>query len=140
MPKYARPTSSGQKKEKKISFEPGSYEAVIKNVYLEKTKTKKKKLVLQIAGDEGQIGYYHLVFDTPYTENNMNCILALIEDNGEEIPDMDFDYNQKTADFLKEKAVYILVEEEDWQGEVKPAITSFLQEEEYLDEQGYTED
>lgn len=113
------------------NFELGRHVAVIKKVKFAKTKTDKAKFIIIVKGKEGQSGLYNLVFDTDFSELNMNYILASIEDNGYDIPKLDFGYNEETASFLEGKSVYIRVALSDWGGEEKPTLTEFLNEEEF---------
>ncbi|MCW2281201.1 hypothetical protein [Lactococcus lactis] len=128
MPVYQRPTlKRGEYK----NFELGRHSAVIKKVKLAKTTTDKDKFIIIVKGKEGESGLYHLTFDTDFSELNMNYILASIEDNGYDIPKLDFGYNEETASFLEGKSVYIRVALSDWGGEEKPTLTEFLNEEEF---------
>ncbi|MDA2881901.1 hypothetical protein PEG85_13140 [Lactococcus cremoris] len=113
------------------NFEIGVHPALIKKVKLDKTKADKPKFTIIVNGKDGESGLYNLIFGNDYTEKNFNYILASIEDNGTEIPDIDFDYNLETATFLTGKNVYIKVELSDWNGELVPTITEFLNEEEF---------
>ncbi|MDT2947038.1 hypothetical protein [Lactococcus lactis] len=128
MPGYNRPTlKRGEYK----NFELGRHSAVIKKVKLAKTTTDKDKFTIIVKGKEGESGIYNLVFGTDFSEKNLNYILASIEDNGYEIPMLDFDYNEPTAKFLEGKSVYIRVTLTDWGEEEKPGVTEFLNEEEF---------
>jgi len=125
---YNRPTlKRGEYK----NFELGRHSAVIKKVKLTKTTTDKDKFTIIVKGKEGESGIYNLVFGTDFSEINLNYILASIEDNGYEIPGLDFGYNQETAQFLEGKTVYIRVGLSEWNGEEKPTVTEFLNEEEF---------
>lgn len=113
------------------NFEVGVYPAAIKKVKLAKTKADKPKFTIIVNGKNEESGLYNLVFGNEFTEKNFNYLLASIEDNGTEIPDIDFDYNEETVKFLTGKNVYIRVELSDWNGELVPTITEFLNEEEF---------
>ena len=128
MPVYQRPTlKRGEYK----NFELGRHAAVIKKVKLAKTTTDKDKFTIIVKGKDGESGIFNLVFGTDFSEISLNYILASIEDNGYEIPMIDFDYNEETASFLEGKSVYIRVALADWGGEEVNAITEFLNEEEF---------
>lgn len=128
MPVYQRPTlKRGEYK----NFELGRHAAVIKKVKLAKTTTDKDKFTIIVKGKDGESGIFNLTFGTDFSELSLNYILASIEDNGYEIPMIDFDYNKETASFLEGKSVYIRVGLEDWGGEEVNAITEFLNEEEF---------
>ena len=128
MPGYKCPTL---KRGEYRNFELGRHSAVIKKVKLAKTTTVKDKFTIIVKGKEGESGSYNLVFGTDFSETNLNYILASIEDNGYEIPMLDFDYNEPTAKFLEGKSVYIRVGLSDWSGEKQPEITEFLNEKEF---------
>ena len=63
-------------------------------------------------------GFIFLTFGNDYTEDNLRYILVSIQDNGVEIPDVDFGYNRETFEFLKGKDVYIQVEEQEYKGKL----------------------
>lgn len=87
-------------------------------------------LVLLLEGENGETGFYNLVFNE-FVDDNLNLLLTSIDDNGEDIPDLAFGYNTETAVFLRGKAVYIKVAMERYQGERRPAIKTFLNQEEF---------
>ena len=120
--KYNRPTERRTYQD----FETGMHEATIQKVTASKTRENKDMMVLRLAGSNDESGFYNLAFGNDYTEENLSFILTSIEDNGIEIPDIDFDYNQATANFLTGKPVYILVEPKTYQGETRQNITAFL--------------
>lgn len=82
-------------------------------------------------GKSNEKGVYFLTFGNDYTEDNLRYILVSIQDNGVEIPDVDFGYNRETFEFLKGKDVYIQVEEQEYKGKVKHAVTNFLTQDEF---------
>lgn len=122
--KYTRPL---QREKEKNEFSIGSHPATISKIKnMISKKTKSEMFIMTIVGEEGQEATYFLVFGNDYTENNVNFLLASIEDNGEEIPDIDFGYNKQTRDFLLNKAVYIEIKETEYQGNKQNSIDKFL--------------
>ena len=95
--------------------------------------------VLSIIGKNEEKGAFYLTFGNDYTEDNLRYLLASIQDNGVEIPDVDFGYNRETFDFLKNKEVYIKVEEQEYKGKVRHAVTNFLTLEEFEENDEYEE-
>jgi hypothetical protein len=132
--KYQRPNNT---RKEYTEFEAGKHQAIIQKVTMTKTKKGNDMFRLRIAGKNGESGFYNLVFDTEFVEENLGFILASIEDNGEDIPDLDFDYNSETANFLEKKEVYISVAEEEYQGKIRGKIKAFLVEETFEDEEDY---
>ncbi|WP_285013301.1 hypothetical protein [Lactococcus garvieae] len=93
---------------------------------------------LLVEGKEGEGAFYNLTFspdNIEASEDFMNYILSSIEDNGVEIPDLDFGYNKETVQFLKEKAVYIRIKQTTYKGKVDGKIEAFLNQEEFDDEE-----
>ncbi len=128
MLKYERPIKN---REVKLPFLPGVHEAVIQRVSMKKSKSEKDMFVIILENPGGnESGVFCLTFDTDFTDTNLSFLIASIEDNGVEIPSLDFGYNKETASFLKNKKVYIKVEESHYNGEIKPAIKTFLSQEE----------
>lgn len=126
--KYIRPQerSNGYKK-----FEIGTHAATIKKVSKKVSKSGSDMFVLSLEGTNEEKGNYFFVFGNDYTESNMSYLLSSIEDNGVEMPDIDFGYNKNTFDFLANKDVYIQVEEKLYQGNMQAQITTFLTLEEF---------
>jgi hypothetical protein len=113
------------------AFVPGAHEATIKRVSMKKTKkTNEDMFVILVAGEDGETGFFNLVFNE-FISENINLILTSIQDNGEEIPEMGFGYDKATADFFKDKAVYIKVKNELYEGKQTPTIKTFLNQEEF---------
>ena len=52
-----------------------------------------------LLGKSNEKGVYFLTFGNDYTEDNLRYILVSIQDNGVEIPDVDFGYNRETLNF-----------------------------------------
>uniref|UniRef100_UPI00359C9B26 type III secretion system protein PrgE n=1 Tax=Lactococcus garvieae TaxID=1363 RepID=UPI00359C9B26 len=125
---YTRPT--GNRNEKK-EFDLGVHEAEIKFVKMKQSSKGNDVLLLMLKGQAGETAFFNFTFGIDFTEDNRNYLLASIEDHGWDIPDLAFDYSQETADFLKGKAVYILVEEKEYKGELQPTVTTFYTQEEY---------
>lgn len=128
MMKFNRPTGN---RKQFISFREGCHVATIKQAILDQTKDGKPKIKILVVGSEGESGLYHLTFGNEYTEINFNYLLSSIEDNGVDIPDIDFDYNQETTEFLKGKEVYIEVCEEEYNGEIYGRVAGFLRQEDF---------
>ncbi|EGO2510613.1 type III secretion system protein PrgE [Enterococcus faecalis] len=126
--KYERPL----KRESQIKeFELGTYAAVIEKVQKKQSQKGNDMFLLSLLGKSNEKGVYFLTFGNDYTEDNLRYILASIQDNGVEIPDVDFGYNRETFEFLKGKDVYIQVEEQEYKGKVKHAVTNFLTQDEF---------
>ncbi|GMC15761.1 type III secretion system protein PrgE [Enterococcus faecalis] len=126
--KYERPL----KRETQIKqFELGTHAARITTVNKTKSKKGNDMFVLSIVGKNEEKGAFYLTFGNDYTEDNLRYLLASIQDNGVEIPDVDFGYNRETFEFLKGKDVYIQVEEQEYKGKVKHAVTNFLTQDEF---------
>lgn len=115
----------------KVQYFPvGKHQAKIMNVQMTESKNENKIFKITVSNGYYQ-GFYYLTFDTTYTEDNLNYILMSIEDNGEEIPDIDFRYTYETAQFLEGKSVYIEVEEEYFQKKKRTKVSAFLSLDEY---------
>ncbi|WP_462259286.1 type III secretion system protein PrgE [Vagococcus teuberi] len=112
-------------------FEEGVYQAKIVSVRREKSKKKQDMFVLTLEGVQGERVSYFLTFGTVYTQSNMNYLLASIESNKVEIPDISYGFNRQTYEFLKGKQVYIKIEMKKYKGVTKPQVESFLMREEY---------
>ncbi|HCT8104418.1 TPA: type III secretion system protein PrgE [Enterococcus faecalis] len=126
--KYERPL----KRESQIKeFELGTHAAVIEKVKKKRSQKGNDMFLLSLLGKSNEKGVYFLTFGNDYTEDNLRYILASIQDNGVEIPDVDFGYNRETFEFLKGKDVYIQVEEQEYKGKVKHAVTNFLTQDEF---------
>ena len=124
--KYERPL----KRESQIK-ELGTHAAVIEKVQKKRSQKGNDMFLLSLLGKSNEKGVYFLTFGNDYTEDNLRYILASIQDNGVEIPDVDFGYNRETFEFLKGKDVYIQVEEQEYKGKVKHAVTNFLTQDEF---------
>ena len=112
--KYERPL----KRESQIKeFELGTHAAVIEKVQ-KKRSQKGNDMFYSLFGKSNEKGVYFLTFGNDYTEDNLRYILVSIQDNGVEIPDVDFGYNRETFEFLKGKDVYIQVEEQEYKGKL----------------------
>ena len=123
-----------RKKRNKIQYFPvGKYQAKIIDVQMSESKNENEMFKITVSDGQYQ-GAYYLTFNTVYTKENLSFILMSIEDNGEEIPDIDFGYNYETAQFLEGKSVYIEVEEEFFQKKKLTKISSFLLLDEYEDD------
>lgn len=121
--RYERP----QKQERQENrFTKGTHPATIDKVVKKPSEKGNKMFILQLVGNEGQTGAFFLTFDTPYTDENLAYLLASIEDNGVDIPDIEFGHNRETFEFLKGKEVYIEVEIQPYNGENRPAVKTFL--------------
>lgn len=126
--KYERPL----KRESQIKeFELGTQAAVIEKVQKKRSQKGNDMFLLSLLGKSNEKGVYFLTFGNDYTEDNLRYILASIQDNGVEIPDVDFGYNRETFEFLKGKDVYIQVEEQEYKGKVKHAVINFLTQDEF---------
>lgn len=121
--KYERPTkrTDGPKK-----FTVGTHPAKINKITPKKTKKGGDMFIIFLEGNNEEQGLAFLVFGNDFTKENMNYILASIEDNGQEIPDMSFGFNKVTYDFLLGKEVYIEVIEKEYKGEMSPSVNKFL--------------
>lgn len=126
--KFKRPSvrSEGYKK-----FEVGTHVATINKVVKKVSSSGNNMFVLALVGKNEEKGSSYLVFDNDYTEENLSFLLSSIEDNGVEIPEIDFGYNKLTFEFLENKEVYIEVEKKLFQGKMQPQITKFLTLEEF---------
>lgn len=123
-----------RKKRNKIQYFPvGKHQAKIIDVQMSESKNENEMFKITVSDGQYQ-GAYYLTFNTVYTKENLSFILMSIEDNGEEIPDIDFGYNYETAQFLEGKSVYIEVEEEFFQKKKLTKISSFLLLDEYEDD------
>lgn len=127
---YKRPT--GNRNEKK-DFSIGVHEAEIKFVKMKQSSKGNDMFLMLLKGTSGETAFFNLTFGNDFTEENRNYLLASIEDHGVDIPNLAFDYSQETADFLKGKMVYILVEEKEFKGELQHTVTTFFTQEEYED-------
>lgn len=126
--RYKKPDRN---REEKIPFAPGIHEAVIEKVVMQKSKKGADMFMIFVKGSRGESSLSFLTFGNDFTEESLGYILSSIEDNGCVIPDIDFDYNKETADFLTDKEVYIKVKEGEYNGEIQYSIDRFLSQEEY---------
>lgn len=126
--KYKKPEKN---REEKIPFTPGIHEAKIEKVIMQKSKKGADMFMMFVSGSKDESSLYFLTFGNDFAEENLGYILSSIEDNDCEIPDIDYDYNKETADFLTDKEVYIKVKESEYKGEVQFSIDKFLSQEEY---------
>lgn len=136
--KYTRPL---KREETKKEFSIGSHPATIKQVQnlISKNKTKSEMFMITVVGEDKEEAIYFLVFGNAYTESNLNFLLASIEDNGVDIPDIDFGYNPATLKFLKGKAVYIEIKETEYKGNKQHSIDKFLNLKEFEESDVLTE-
>ncbi len=133
---YKRHEGVREKVERKI-FDEGVHEGTIKFAKLTKSSSGSDMMTLFVEGHHGEGAFYNLTFSSDNIEASeefMNYILSSIEDNGVEIPDLDFGYNQATVQFLKNKAVYIRIKHKTYQGKLDGKIQDFLNQEEFEDE------
>lgn len=115
-----------------LDFAEGPHEAKIARAKLTQTKEKKPKLALLIVGEDGESGFFNIVFGDEFGEEQLMFVLTSIKHNGFDIPEeIDWDYNQETADFLKDKDVYIEVKNEVYQGITSGKIKRILNQDEY---------
>lgn len=121
--KYERPA---KRDEGPKIFELGSHAATIKKVEKKTSKSGNQMFMLKLEGTQKEQGVFFLVFGNDYTAPNLNYILASIEDNGIEIPEIVYGHNKATFEFLENKEVYINVTDELNQGELKRTIKTFL--------------
>lgn len=127
--KYTRPL---QREEEKNEFSIGSHSATIKTVKETISKNSGSEMfIMKVVGEKEEEATFFLTFGNDFTENNVNFLLASIEDNGVEIPDIDFGYNKQTRNFFREKAVYIEVKEKEYKGNKNNVIDKFLNLEEF---------
>ena len=122
--KYERPIerSNGPKQ-----FDVGTHAAIITRVVNLYTKKKKQPMfMIHLEGANKESGVAFLIFGNDYTKETLSFILASIEDNGVDIPDISYGYNVETAAFLTGKDVYIEVIEREEKGEIKRSVDKFL--------------
>ena len=120
---YERPTKN---RKEFIPFEVGIHQAKIEQVYMTTSKTGRDMFKLKIVGEESEIGFAYLVFGNRYAKENLNYLLASIEDNGVEVPNIEFGYTQETVLFLTGKPVFIEVKEQLFHDRKQRVITGFL--------------
>lgn len=120
--RYTKPEKN---REEKIPFAPGIHEAKIEKVVMQKSKKGKDMFMIFVVGSKGESSLSFLTFGNDFTEESLGYILSSIEDNGCDIPDIDFDYNKVTADFLTDKEVYVKIKESEYNGEIQYSIESF---------------
>lgn len=132
--KYKRPTETRKAISKQ--FELGNHQAVIKKVTRRPGDNKKKKdsFMFHLEGTNGETAVAFLSFGNSFTEQNLQYLLASIEDNGVSIPDHSFGYNRVTYEFLFHKKVFIKVEEGLYKGRKTPQVTGFITLREYQQE------
>lgn len=136
--KYTRPL---QREEIKNEFSIGSHPATIKkvkNMFSKNTGAPMFRML--VTGENEEEATHYLVFGNSYTESNVNFLLASIEDNGVDIPDIDFGFNPETLNFLKGKAVYIEIKETEYKGSKQNSIDKFLNLKEFEESDTSTED
>lgn len=127
--RYQRPL---ERQEGPKQFLPGTHSATIHKVINKQSRNSGNKMfTLHLLGKNEEQGLFFLTFGNAYTEDNIRFILASIEDNGVDIPDIDFGYNKDTFDFLRNKDVYIRVEEGMYLGKPQMKVTEFLTLEEF---------
>lgn len=120
---YQRPI---QRTEGMKPFQLGTHQAKITKVQRKKSSKGNDMFLIFVEGMNEEKGIYFLTFGTEYTNENLNFILASIEDGGVDIPELDFGYTRETYEFLRNKDVFISVELKSYKGETKPTITKFL--------------
>lgn len=125
---YQRPT---ERRNGFKQFSVGTHAATIKKVVNKKAKSGSDMFILSLEGKNEEQGRFFLTFGNDFTQDNMNFLLASIEDNGVEIPEIAFGYNPDTLRFLTGKDVYIQVEEGMYQGKPQVQIKEFLTLEEF---------
>ncbi|MCF0231309.1 MAG: type III secretion system protein PrgE [Enterococcus sp.] len=120
---YQRPLqrTAGPKK-----FSVGTHQAKITKVQKKKSRKNNDMFTIYLEGTNGERGVFYLTFGNEYTDENLNFLIASIEDNGVDIPDLDFGFNKDTFLFLHNKDVFIKVEMKPFNGETKEAVTQFL--------------
>lgn len=131
---YTRAT--GVRKGISKEFEVGNHKAMIKKVTRLPGDKKKKKdtFMLHLEGVHGESILSFITFDTPFTKENLQYLLASIEDNGVKIPDYSFRYNRETYEFLFGKHVFINVAEGKYKGKKQNQVTGFITLKEYQQE------
>lgn len=133
--RYQRPI---ERQEGPKQFLPGTYSATITKVINKPTRSGKNMFTLHLVGKNEEQGLFFLTFGNAYTEENICFILASIEDNGVEIPDIEFGHNKDTFDFFRNKDVYIRVEEGEYLGKPQCRISQFLTLKEFEDSEEST--
>jgi len=127
-------------------FEAGVYQAQIINILSGKTKNGMKDMfTFEIEGANGERGNFWMVFGTEYVEDSLTRLIASIEDNGNTVPGIDFDYNRQTQEYLAGKNVFINVVDDTYIPKEGPnagtempttRIKNFLTKDEYLSRKG----
>lgn len=132
--KYVRPTNVRKSISKE--FEVGNHKAMIKKVTRLPGDNKKKKdtFMFHLEGVHGESIVSFLTFETPFTKENLQYLLASIEDNGVIIPNISFRYNRETYEFLFGKNVFINVAEGRYKGKKQNQVTGFITLKEYQQE------
>lgn len=126
--KYQRPIVREQGPKE---FTPGTYAATITKIINKPSKSGAKMFTFILTGKEEQQGRSFLTFGNDFTDSTLSFMIASIEDNGVEIPDIEFGWNQDTLNFLMNKDVFIRVEEGMYKGQPQTKITEFLTLEEF---------
>ncbi|MCA5014555.1 MULTISPECIES: type III secretion system protein PrgE [unclassified Enterococcus] len=126
--KYQRPMerTTGPKE-----FVAGTYAATIRKIINKPSGSGNKMFTLFLEGKNKEQGRSFLVFGNDFTQQTLSFILASIEDNGVEIPDIEFGWNKDTYNFLLNKDVYIRVEDGFYKGQPQTQITEYLTLEEF---------
>lgn len=116
-----------------VDFAEGPHEAKIARAKLSHSKDSKvEMIVLRIVGEDGESGFFNIVFGDEFGVEQLMFVLTSIKHNGFDIPEeIDWDYNQETVDFLKGKDVYIYVKNEVYQGKTSGKIKRVLNQDEY---------
>lgn len=121
-------------------FPVGAHLATITDVKNQQSKNGDPMFKFDIEGNNGETANNWLLFGKPWSDSNLQRILASIEDNNQAIAPIDYGHNEQTLNFLKNKRVFILVKERtgtyiDKNGEEKAAtgteIKSFLSRSEF---------
>lgn len=126
--KFERPKS--RELERK-DFEVGVHVAHIYSIDKQKSGKGNDMFVLTIEGQNGEQVRNYMAFGTPYSELNLSYLLASIQDNGVDIPDIEFGYNPETLKFLLKKSVYIEIEPNEYEGTIRYQLKTFLTQEEF---------
>lgn len=92
-------------------FEAGVHIAKIIDVKNQKSKTGDPMFKFDIEGNNGEFANSWFLFNRPWSDGNLQRILASIEDNNQAIAPIDYGHNEETLKFLKGKRVFIKVKE-----------------------------
>lgn len=114
-------------------FPEGVHEATIARAQMTRTNDGMRNMIkLRITGENEESGFYNITFGDEMGEEQLMFVLTSIMNNGFDIPEeIDYDYNQETVDFLKNKPVYIEVKNKIYMGKTRGNITRVLNQEEF---------